>query len=79
MVLFMKVFKRSQKDFIHSKEQICSGFNKENASRGTVLACNKRFVSKSFHDVVNILENYYGVNLQISESFAKNFKDTNST
>ena len=45
---------------------------------GRVLACNKKFVSKSFTDVVNVLEKFYGKDLEISVLFDKYFKHINT-
>ena len=55
--------------------QICL---KKTKHGGGVLACNKKFVSESFKDVVNVLEKFFGNYLEISVSFDKNFKHINT-
>ena len=48
------------------KNKYVRGFIKKTIHGGSALACDEKFVSKSFDDVVTVLEKIYGGNLEIS-------------
>ena len=56
------------------KKKYVRDFIKKTNHGGRVLACNKKFVRNSFKHVVNVLENFYGKDLEISLLFDKYFK-----
>ena len=53
-------------------------FNKQTVHGGRVLTCNKKIVSKSFKDVVNVLEKFCDKDLDISLIFDNFFKHINT-
>ena len=53
------------------KNKYVRDFIKQTVHGGRVLACNKKFVSESFTDVVNVLEKFYGIVLEVSVLFDK--------
>ena len=52
--------------------------DKKTVHGGKVLACNKKFVSKPFKDVLNVLEEFYGKDLEVSLLIDKFFKHINT-
>ena len=73
-----KYLKEDNKILYTPKDKYVRGFFKQTVHGGRVLACNKKFVSKSFEDVVNIVEKFYGKDLEVSALFGKNFKHINT-
>ena len=63
--------------YTHKNEYVID-FIKKTVHGGRVLACNKEFVSNSFTDVVTVLEELYGKDLEISVLFDKYFKNINT-
>ena len=58
----------------NSKNKYVRDFIKKTIHGGKVFSCNQKIISKSFNEVVNLLDKFYGNNLEISELFAKYFK-----
>ena len=61
-----------------TKNRFVRNFIEKTIHGGIVLACNEKFVSKSFQEVVNVLEKFYGIDLELSVIFEKFFKHINS-
>ena len=59
------------------KNKYVRNFTKQTVHGGRVLACNRKFVSESLTDVVNVLENFYGKDLEIFVLINKYFKHIN--
>ena len=72
-----RYLKENNKILYTPKNQYVRNFIKQTVHGGRVLACNKKFVSKSFTDV-KVLEKFYGKDLEISVLFDKYFKHINT-
>ena len=60
------------------KKKYVRYFNKKSVDGGRVLACKKKIVSKSFKDVVNVLEMFYGKFFEVSLLSYKYFEHINT-
>ena len=60
--------------FYTPKNKYVRNFIRKTIHGGRVTCLNCKFVSTSFDKIVNILEKYYGSNLEISDLFGKHFK-----
>ena len=69
-----RYLKEDNKIFYTPKNIYNRNFIKQTVHGGRVLACNEEFVSKSFTDVVDVLEKFYGKDLKIAVLFEKYFK-----
>ena len=61
--------KQSGKTFYTPKNKYVRNFIHKTVHGGRVVALNRKFVSTSFNQRVNILKNYFGKELEISKSF----------
>ena len=68
-----KYLKEDNKTFYTQENKYVRNFIGKTVHRGRVICSNRKFVSTSFDRTVNILERYYGCNLDISDFFEKYF------
>ena len=61
--------KQSGKTFYTPKSKYVRDFIHKTVHGGRVVALNRKFVSTSFNQIVNILKNYYGKEHEISKLF----------
>ena len=72
-----RFLKEGNKIFYAAKNNYVGNFIKQTVHGGRVIARNKKIVSNSFKDVLNVLEKFYGKDLEVSVLFDKNFKRIN--
>ena len=58
--------KEDNKILYTPKNKYVRDFIKRTVHGGRVLACKKKFVSKSFTDIVNVLKKFYAKDLEVS-------------
>ena len=73
-----RCLKEDNKILFIPKNKYVRDFIKKTPPGGRVLTCNRNLLSKSFKEVVNTLEKYYSVSLQISMLFVESFKHINT-
>ena len=73
-----RYLKEDNKILYTPKNKYVRNFIKQTVDGGRFLACNKECVSKSFTDVVDVLEKSFGKDLEISVFFDKYFKHLNT-
>ena len=61
--------KQSEKTFYTPKNKYVRDFIHRTVHGGRVVALNRKFVSTSFNQIVNILKNYFGKKHEISKLF----------
>ena len=64
-----KYMKQSEKTFYTPKNKYVRDFIHRTVHGGRVVALNRKFVSTSFNQIVNILKNYFGKEHEISKLF----------
>ena len=67
-----RYFKESNQSFYTSKNQYLHQFIPESIHGGRVICLYRKFVSSSFHEIVQRLEKHFGYDLDTSELFEKN-------
>ena len=73
-----RYLKESNKILYTPKNKYVRDFFKKTVRGGRSSACNKLFVSKSFEEVVNVLESFHGKDFEIFISFDKYFRHINT-
>ena len=68
-----KYLKEDSKTFFTPKNRYVRNFIRKTVRVGRVICLNRLFASSSFDKSVNMLEKYYGSNLELSDFFEKYF------
>ena len=73
-----RYLKEDNKILYTPKNKYVRDFIEKKVHGGRVLACNKKFVLKLFQDFVNVLEKFYGEDLENFVKFDKYYKHVNT-
>ena len=68
-----RYLKEDNKTIYTTKNKHVRSFIRKTVRRGRVICLNRKFVSSSFHKIVDILAKYYVSSLEISDLFEKYF------